>query len=683
MHTLPNNRRRGALASGKRLLTPLLLVTTISLPVWPLCAGARSVFAVGQWQQPPPQTARDMMRRGMMLAERDRFDQSVVMLDRARKTAPHWIDAHREYIRVRADFQGRVNEVRAEYEALIEKDPANPVYPLALALAVRGRNEMSWLRRVAELAPDWSWGHYAQSFVLQGRTWETFNETYEGRGEPILAEALQAVALDPEVRDFYLRALRVQENLRKLDDAVRLAEQMAAQAALRAEALGRLWRLRLAEAKGSEQAKERLRAELQKLAGNSRDVKLLAAAREAYLALLKDQAGATVVEMRLRRIDPGWYPERGRTSFALSTNLTGQPYAVRTANRQTSIYEKLRQIVSRREADWRKESRMLEELFALGPNAALRKFITYILFNGARKAGDAAAVVKYGESLHAIDPYDTAPLAHIALATAGAPADAQRALEYARRAAAAVAEFRAMQCPADYPAEEFAAVFSIEKQRENHQRQQALAFEAEGWALNRLGRYQEAEASLRRAAALHRTESALERLAHTLQQLGQNPEAAQISRELDERLLADIKRQFVERPAPDFQLAALDGQRFRLSELKGKVVLVSFWATWCGPCIAEMPLLVKAYEKYRDRGFELLAVSVDDPADREQVRRFAVQHRLNFPVLYDDDDIARLYEAKGYPANMFIDRQGNIRWETGSFSDGGRRLELLLAEMLK
>jgi peroxiredoxin len=153
--------------------------------------------------------------------------------------------------------------------------------------------------------------------------------------------------------------------------------------------------------------------------------------------------------------------------------------------------------------------------------------------------------------------------------------------------------------------------------------------------------------------------------------------------EINAKLLESVKSRFVTRPAKDFQLESIDGRKYRLSDLKGKVVLVNFWATWCGPCVAEMPLFARVYEKYKGQGFELLAISNDDPADRDLVRQFAQKHQLNFPALYDDG-IAKLYGVDGYPVSVFIDRQGNIRYvQDGPFDVGGRRLEIILNELLK
>jgi peroxiredoxin len=663
----------------KALLMVVLLICA-STPV----ASAQNADWARRLDAPPPKAARAIVKRGVDLAGRDRIDEAIATLKKAIAAAPNYLEAHREYIRARAYFKGEVNEVKAEYESLAAKEPDNPVYPMALAITVRGKNEMAWLRRVVELAPEWSWAHYANSYIIPGRTWKNVvNETYDGKGERMLAEAFKAIEKDGSTPDFYYRAVEIQEDLGKIDEALLTAEKMAAMPELRADGLGQLWRLRLKKAKGAEQSRESLKAELAKLSVGARDIRLLAAIREAYATFLKDQANADAVERRIRRLDPSWYPERGKARIEVVLNSSGAPYPILSANRQFVIHEKMRQIVMRREADWRKETRQLESLIALGPNLGLKKFIYLLLFSSARRAEEVEAMIKYGEQLGALDPGETAPLARIALAMANKKTDLLKALEYARRAEVSFAEFRPMSCPPDIPADDFESRFSLKKQRENHQRMQALALDAAGWVLCQLGQAMEAEPKLRRSVELNRTETALTHLAETLKQLGQSEEAEKIESEINNKMLESVKSQFINQPAKDFQLEATDGRKHRLSDLKGKVVLVNFWATWCAPCVAEMPLFARAYEKYKDQGFEVLAISSDDPADRELVSRFAKERRLNFPVLYDDR-IAELYGVTAYPGNYFIDRQGAIRYvQSGGFDDGGRRLEIILRELLK
>lgn len=112
--------------------------------------------------------------------------------------------------------------------------------------------------------------------------------------------------------------------------------------------------------------------------------------------------------------------------------------------------------------------------------------------------------------------------------------------------------------------------------------------------------------------------------------------------------------------APDFTAVdAFSGQDVSLSDYRGQVVMVNFWATWCPPCRAEMPLMQQAYTEYADDGFAILAVN-----NREQgiaVRSFAEQVGLSFPVLLDEGGtVQNLYGVQGYPMSVFVDAEGIV-----------------------
>jgi peroxiredoxin len=114
--------------------------------------------------------------------------------------------------------------------------------------------------------------------------------------------------------------------------------------------------------------------------------------------------------------------------------------------------------------------------------------------------------------------------------------------------------------------------------------------------------------------------------------------------------------------APDFTLPSPDGQMVRLSDLRGnKAVLLNFWATWCAPCRLEMPTMDKAYQEYKSRGLEVLAVSLDT-GPNSVVKHFMQELKLDFPVLLDPDmEVLRLYRMVGIPASVLIDKQGIVR----------------------
>jgi thiol-disulfide isomerase/thioredoxin len=119
--------------------------------------------------------------------------------------------------------------------------------------------------------------------------------------------------------------------------------------------------------------------------------------------------------------------------------------------------------------------------------------------------------------------------------------------------------------------------------------------------------------------------------------------------------------------APDFTLKTLDGQEITLSQLKGKVVLLDFWATWCGPCRESIPHLIQLYKNNRENGFELIGVSVDK-GDEEVVRNFTRSMDIPYPIVIAPEEMVRNYSVTGIPTTVFIDKQGKIRGKVPGFS---------------
>jgi peroxiredoxin len=110
--------------------------------------------------------------------------------------------------------------------------------------------------------------------------------------------------------------------------------------------------------------------------------------------------------------------------------------------------------------------------------------------------------------------------------------------------------------------------------------------------------------------------------------------------------------------APDFTFPGLDGENISLSDYTGKVVLVNIWATWCPPCVEEMPSMQKLYNEFNGKNFEILAVSIDaDGVDA--VAPFMKTHKLSFPALMDPKGtIKSMYRVTGVPESFIIDKQG-------------------------
>ena len=115
----------------------------------------------------------------------------------------------------------------------------------------------------------------------------------------------------------------------------------------------------------------------------------------------------------------------------------------------------------------------------------------------------------------------------------------------------------------------------------------------------------------------------------------------------------------VEHAKLDLTVKDMNGASVRLADYKGKVILLNFWATWCGPCQAEIPELVDTYAEYKDRGVVILGISIDDTA--ETLRAYAAQKRMTYPVLLMQDDIDQAYgPIFGVPVTYFIGRDGTI-----------------------
>jgi peroxiredoxin len=121
----------------------------------------------------------------------------------------------------------------------------------------------------------------------------------------------------------------------------------------------------------------------------------------------------------------------------------------------------------------------------------------------------------------------------------------------------------------------------------------------------------------------------------------------------------DLIRPARQKLADDFALKTAEGPTLKLSEQRGKVVLVNFWATWCPPCKEEMPAMQRLHERYQKDGFVLLAVSVD--ADPRVVRPYVTGHRFTFPVALDSKmEVANAYGVRALPASFIIDRDGTL-----------------------
>jgi thiol-disulfide isomerase/thioredoxin len=122
-------------------------------------------------------------------------------------------------------------------------------------------------------------------------------------------------------------------------------------------------------------------------------------------------------------------------------------------------------------------------------------------------------------------------------------------------------------------------------------------------------------------------------------------------------------------PAPQFQLNSNSGKPLSLADLKGRIVLVNFWASWCGPCRKEMPLLEQLNRQYRSKGVTLVGVNVEP--DSAAATDWLKATPVSFPILFDvDSKVSKLYQVEGMPNTVILDRKGNVRYIHRGYSAG-------------
>ena len=115
-------------------------------------------------------------------------------------------------------------------------------------------------------------------------------------------------------------------------------------------------------------------------------------------------------------------------------------------------------------------------------------------------------------------------------------------------------------------------------------------------------------------------------------------------------------------PAPGFQLSGRGGKTIDLSQFKGQVVMINFWASWCGPCRQEMPLLEDIYKKYKPMGFTMLGVNVEPDTKDAEAWLGKLPKPVTFPIAFDvDSKVSKLYKVETMPSTVIVDRKGNVR----------------------
>ena len=122
-------------------------------------------------------------------------------------------------------------------------------------------------------------------------------------------------------------------------------------------------------------------------------------------------------------------------------------------------------------------------------------------------------------------------------------------------------------------------------------------------------------------------------------------------------------------PAPAFELGSNAGKNVKIADYKAQVVLLNFWASWCGPCRKEMPILEQLHKQYKSKGFTMVGVNVEP--DSSEALGFLKATPVSFPILFDKDSkVSKLYAVQGMPNTVILDRKGNVRYVHRGYKPG-------------
>jgi thiol-disulfide isomerase/thioredoxin len=134
-------------------------------------------------------------------------------------------------------------------------------------------------------------------------------------------------------------------------------------------------------------------------------------------------------------------------------------------------------------------------------------------------------------------------------------------------------------------------------------------------------------------------------------------------------VVSSVQAEELTGPAPDFTLKNRAGGNVRLADLRGEVVMINFWASWCGPCRQEMPLIEDIYKRYKDLGFTVLGVNVDN--DPKLADKLLKDITVSFPVLLDSENkLSEIYKVDAMPSTVMVDRNGNMRFLHRGYKPG-------------
>jgi len=137
------------------------------------------------------------------------------------------------------------------------------------------------------------------------------------------------------------------------------------------------------------------------------------------------------------------------------------------------------------------------------------------------------------------------------------------------------------------------------------------------------------------------------------------------------------------KPAPDFTLKNMQGQNINLTEQRGSIILINFWASWCGPCRKEMPVLQTLQDKYQDLGVQVWGINVEQ--ENQAGRDFLANLDLSFSIFFDETNkLSQTYQVEAMPTTVIVDRDGVVRYVFRGFKDGyGKKYAKAIKKLIR
>jgi peroxiredoxin/Tfp pilus assembly protein PilF len=659
------NQKRSSLT-----VTAVLLAAGIASTTSPLFGQAA---AKHEWTSPAVEETA-VVRHAVDLAGRDKPAQAVELLQQAVSHDPYLFAAHIEIVRIRTFYLGQYQAVRTEYEDLIKREPQNGLYPVAFIIGAENMLpedvKHTWLEKAAASSPGLPWGHYAQARLIKEQ------DPQAASGELRACIRQEETLLEP-----YQLLLSIQKDkLHNLDDAETTAAKMVSHPETKSAGLLETWGIHLAKAKSPAEGRAALAAELDRLAASAQDLETLTAARIAYLTLLSDWNSAVLD--RIHQIDPAWYDQRGSTFVLATFDGNGSPRQLPISGH--AVGEVFAAYFVRDDLNPAQKVAGLEPLLAAAASPDAQWYILQRLLTASEQLKDSARVLKYAEALHRMDPDGVTWLAQVAMASADAKRDLQQALSDARRAQSIIEQGLPLRRTDNTDPDWFRETASDQWRQQNYKEKDALVRDSYGWVLTRLGKASEAEPMLRKSLEDSRSDDKLLHLAEALRGLNRPQEAEQIAREAQSGYASVVKAKMLNEPAPQFQLNDLTGAAVSLSDFQGKVVLLYFFSPVCGACIKEEPYFAELGDRYKDRGLEILAISLDGQSEKSGASRYAANAHGAFRVLLDNQ-VASLYSIPGMPVStVLIDKQGRLRYRLADFTESTpSEFDIVINELLK